>query len=158
MKWWSHKVLTGLTVWAVTADVVATACAVTGSVAPDSLELLSGNRLAHRKWTHWAPLWGALGIGGAVTPHYALTWVALGSLLHIAQDAMSAGGVPHVFHPQRRWKRLRWYKTGHVSELLVVGGWSLVASFVGLVLGTLPPKLPEILAQMKSLAFQWGAG
>ena len=57
MKWVSHKIITGATIYAFTGDVFATIASMAGSVIPDALEGMPDNtpnwRKYHRGITHW---------------------------------------------------------------------------------------------------------
>ena len=67
MKWLNHQVLTGVAVYALTDDLLLTACGMAGAIFPDKVEgnprrgLLSiGWRSRHRGWSHWLALYLAL--------------------------------------------------------------------------------------------------
>lgn len=58
MKWVSHKILTGVMVYAITGDILLTGAAVGGSVLPDVMEGIPNKldrrwRRHHRQLSHW---------------------------------------------------------------------------------------------------------
>ena len=132
MKWISHIALTGTIAYAVTADPLLTAAAGVGAVLPDKVEGTPQSvgwrtwRSRHRGWSHWPMLYLAL-IGGLTqVPHQVfydavffsvLTWLFLGALLHIAEDAV-CGKVPLLFPTQKAGIRL--FTVGSFREYLFV--------------------------------------
>ena len=96
MKWVSHVVLTGTIAYAVTADPLPAAAACVGAVLPDKIE----------------------GTPGSVAAFFsALTWLLLGALCHIAEDAV-CGKVPALFPTQKIGIRL--FTVGSLREYLFV--------------------------------------
>ena len=132
MKWISHIALTGTIAYAVTADPLLTAAAAVGAVLPDKIEGAPGSvgwctwRSRHRGWSHWPMLYLAL-IGGLAhartyffydTAFFAvLTWLLIGALLHIAEDAV-CGKVPFLYPTQKIGIRL--FTVGSFREYLFV--------------------------------------
>ena len=132
MKWVSHVVLTGTVAYAVTSDPLPAAAACVGAVLPDKIEGTPGSvgwntwRSRHRGWSHWPMLYlallGALTHAGAYFFYdavffSALTWLLLGALCHIAEDAV-CGKVPALFPTQKIGIRL--FTVGSLREYLFV--------------------------------------
>ena len=99
MKWVSHVVLTGTVAYAVTSDPLPAAAACVGAVLPDKIE---GT--------------GAYFFYDAAF-FSALTWLLLGALCHIAEDAV-CGKVPALFPTQKIGIRL--FTVGSLREYLFV--------------------------------------
>ena len=134
MKWVSHEVVTGMAVYTLTGALVPTACAMAGAVLPDWIEGKGGGvrlpwagLLAHRGWSHWPVLYLALIGGLAQAKAYffydaaffsVLTWLFIGALLHIAEDAV-CGKVPGIFPTQKIGIRL--FTVGSFREYLFAG-------------------------------------
>ena len=132
MKWASHITLTATIAYAVSADSMCTAAAAVGAVLPDKIEGAPGSvgwstwRSRHRGWSHWPMLYLAL-IGGLAhartyffydTAFFAvLTWLLIGALLHIAEDAV-CGKVPFLYPTQKVGIRL--FTVGSFREYLFV--------------------------------------
>ena len=120
MTWVSHIAVTGTIVYAVTTDPLLTAAAAVGAVLPDKVEGSPGSvgwstwRSRHRGWSHWPVLYLALIGGLAQARAYffydaaffsVLTWLFIGALLHIAEDAV-CGKVPGIYPAQKIGIRL----------------------------------------------------
>ena len=120
MTWVSHIAVTGTIAYAVTADPLLTAAAAVGAVLPDKVEGSPGSvgwntwRSRHRGWSHWPMLYlaliGALAQAKAYFFYDAaffsvLTWLFIGALLHIAEDAV-CGKVPGITPTQKIGIRL----------------------------------------------------
>ena len=133
MKWVSHEIVTGMAVYTMTGEPVPTVCAMAGAVLPDWIEGKGGGMrlpwagwLAHRGWSHWPMLYIAL-IGGLMQAQQyffydaaffaVLTWIALGALCHIAEDAV-CGKVPLLYPTQKFGVRL--FTVGSLREYLFV--------------------------------------
>lgn len=120
----SHWVVNGSLAYTLTGNVWLTLGAMATATLPDLLEkvLLF---IPHRGPTHWLALWvgltawAVLGLG--LEPgHLFLLGCAAGGLGHVLADALSEEGIPlGPFAP--KWG-LRLYKTGALSEGLVVAG------------------------------------
>ena len=130
MTWVSHIAVTGTIVYAVTTDPLLTAAAAVGAVLPDKAEGSPGSvgwstwRSRHRGWSHWPVLYLALIGGLAQARAYffydaaffsVLTWLFIGALLHIAEDAV-CGKVPGIFPMQKIGIRL--FTVGSFREYL----------------------------------------
>mgnify|MGYP000965867170 CR=1 FL=1 len=132
MKWVSHIVLTGTIAYAVTADPLPAAAACVGAVFPDKIEGSPRSigwktwRSRHRGWSHWPMLY--LALLGALThadhtflydPVFfsVLTWLLLGALCHIAEDAV-CGKVPLLLPTQKIGVRL--FTVGSLKEYAFV--------------------------------------
>ena len=133
MKWVSHIAVTGTIAYAVTTDPMLTAAAAVGAVLPDKIEGTPGTvgwntwRSRHRGWSHWPVLYLALIGGLAQARAYffydaaffsVLTWLFIGALLHIAEDAV-CGKVPGIFPMQKIGIRL--FTVGSFCEYLFAG-------------------------------------
>ena len=133
MTWVSHIAVTGTIAYAVTADPLLTAAAAVGAVLPDKVEGSPGSvgwntwRSRHRGWSHWPVLYLALIGGLAQARAYffydaaffsVLTWLFVGALLHIAEDAV-CGKVPALFPTQKIGIRL--FTVGSFREYLFAG-------------------------------------
>ena len=133
MTWVSHIAVTGTIAYAVTADPLLTAAAAVGAVLPDKVEGSPGSvgwntwRSRHRGWSHWPVLYLALIGGLAQARAYffydaaffsVLTWLFVGALLHIAEDAV-CGKVPGITPTQKIGIRL--FTVGSFREYLFAG-------------------------------------
>ena len=133
MTWVSHIAVTGTVVYAVTTDPLLTAAAAVGAVLPDKIEGTPGSvgwstwRSRHRGWSHWPMLYLALIGGLAQARAYffydaaffsVLTWLFIGALLHIAEDAV-CGKVPGIFPTQKIG--IRFFTVGSFREYLFAG-------------------------------------
>lgn len=133
MTWVSHIAVTGTIAYAVTTDPLLTAAAAVGAVLPDKMEGSPGSvgwstwRSRHRGWSHWPVLYLALIGGLAQARAYffydaaffsVLTWLFVGALLHIAEDAV-CGKVPGIFPTQKIGIRL--FTVGSFREYLFAG-------------------------------------
>ena len=133
MKWVSHIAVTGTIAYAVTTDPMLTAAAAVGAVLPDKIEGTPGTvgwntwRSRHRGWSHWPVLYLALIGGLAQARAYffydaaffsVLTWLFVGALLHIAEDAV-CGKVPGIFPMQKIG--IRFFTVGSFREYLFAG-------------------------------------
>lgn len=141
MIWRSHRIVTGITVFAYTQSLLATFVAVTGSTFPDNLEL--NLSMKHRSTSHWFPCYlipatllalfykefplalsanDLLAIITTPDPSIfipavlrsLLFWFFIGCLFHILEDTLT-GYVP-ITSPrdQRKW----WHPfyTGSLKE------------------------------------------
>ena len=130
MTWVSHIAVTGTIAYAVTTDPLLTAAAAVGAVLPDKIEGSPGSvgwntwRSRHRGWSHWLVLYLALIGGLAQARAYffydaaffsVLTWLFVGALLHIAEDAV-CGKVPGIFPTQKIG--IRFFTVGSFREYL----------------------------------------
>lgn len=133
MTWVSHIAVTGTIAYAVTTDPMLTAAAAVGAVLPDKIEGTPGSvgwstwRSRHRGWSHWPMLYLALIGGLAQARAYffydaaffsVLTWLFIGALLHIAEDAV-CGKVPLLYPTQKVGIRL--FTVGSFREYLFAG-------------------------------------
>lgn len=133
MKWLTHEVVTGVIVYAATDDPMAAVYSMAGAIVPDKVEgnpfrrrSLFGFRCAHRGWSHWPMLY--LLIGGAAlrgeeylgislgTVGEIIFFMAVGALLHIAEDAI-CGKVPFIIPTQKIGIKL--FKVGSIREYIV---------------------------------------
>ena len=126
MKWLTHEVVTGVIVYAATDDPLAAVYSMAGAIVPDKVE---GNpfkrHLAHRGWSHWPVLYVLLaGVFARGQEYLGFElgtvgeigfFMAMGALLHIAEDAI-CGKVP-FFTP---WQKIgvKLFKVGSVGEYL----------------------------------------
>ena len=128
----SHIALTGTIAYAATGDPLLAAAACVGAILPDKIEGTPGSvgwrtwRSRHRGWSHWPLLY--LALLGALT-HSAgyffydaaffsvLTWLLIGALLHIAEDAV-CGKVP-LLTPSEKYG-IRLFTVGSFREYLFV--------------------------------------
>lgn len=93
MIWKSHYFVTGITVFAITENPVATFFAIQGAVLPDALEFLVPFKLIrHRGITHWWPIYLLpviaiylamlhLGLNPLITPN-ELIWILQNFTIH----------------------------------------------------------------------------
>ena len=131
MKWINHQIVTGFIVCTATDDALFTASAIVGAVLPDKVEGSPPKensaywkwRKKHRTWSHYPLIYIAL-IAAAqfaknlVPSPYSLipillTYVLIGALLHVAEDAF-CGKVP-IFTPHKKYG-LKLFKVGAWSE------------------------------------------
>ncbi|WP_429885557.1 metal-dependent hydrolase [Geoalkalibacter halelectricus] len=125
MRWINHQTTTALMVYAATGDVTAATAATLGSVAPDAIEFFFRGLLPHRSLTHWPYLYLALGAGaywgwqaGDGLLFFYLLFFVVGALIHLAQDALSPGGIPWK-HPLGVRSGLGLYVPFSRSEFIV---------------------------------------
>ena len=130
MKWINHQIVTGFLVSTATDDALFTASAIVGAVIPDRVEGSPPKdssaywkwRKHHRTWSHYPPLYLALIAAAVFAKEYypeptlavamdLLSFVLVGALLHIAEDAL-CGKVP-LFLPHKK----------HGLKLFKVGSW-----------------------------------
>lgn len=60
MKWFSHKIITGITVYCISGDPFGAVISALGSIIPDKIEgqdYKNFNRQTHRKISHWFVLY-----------------------------------------------------------------------------------------------------
>jgi len=127
MKWVNHEIVTGVIVYGATGDFLSTAFAMAGAILPDKVEGRPGAnywswRARHRGWSHWPVIYLAIlaimQIGlipqGAEVERGA-SFVAVGALLHIVEDAV-CGKVPFLFPWQKVGIKL--FTVGSVTEYL----------------------------------------
>ena len=133
MKWINHQIVTGMAVYAVTGNLLFAACSMAGAVLPDKIE---GNpreaasywswRSRHRGWSHWPMLYALLlglqleimggGQLSSLTDMLSIgTYLSIGALLHIAEDAL-CGKVPFITPWQKVGVKL--FSVGSVTEYL----------------------------------------
>lgn len=130
MKWINHQIVTGFLVSTATDDALFTASSIVGAVIPDRVEGSPPQdssaywkwRKRHRTWSHYPPLYLALIAAAQFAKDYypeqtlavamnLLTFVLVGALLHIVEDAL-CGKVPLVL-PHKK----------HGLKLFKVGSW-----------------------------------
>lgn len=150
MKWVNHQVVTGVLVYAATEDLLLTAYGMAGAILPDKLE---GNpreqiywkwRAKHRGWSHWPVLYLAL-IGmiyrtleGDFGKEHLFDlstigiFIAIGALLHIAEDAL-CGKVPFVLPTQKIGVKL--FAVGSFAEYFFAI-FLVLLCYVGKLIGT----------------------
>lgn len=174
MTWSSHKISTGAIAYALTGDLLATACALAGCVFPDAIEMTFQKRPKpgeprrfskhHRQLSHWpwsyvivfAALFAVDYFFSVKLSLYA-SFLVLGSILHLLEDSLSATGIPWK-SPYGRRRGLRVYKTFKMSETLTVFGivaLSLVAmKYRGFLdqqaFQTQLHELPRLLSEFKN--------
>jgi len=158
MKWVSHKIITGATIYTLTGDVFATIASMAGSVIPDVLEGMPDNtpnwRKYHRGLTHWfVPYLSfaiilliaakARGISAINTKNfvialmhhtptvmmYCASFFLFGCSMHIFQDYF-CGQVPSL-NPKHRMGRRLFY-VGSQTEYVIT--LSAVVLFVLIML------------------------
>lgn len=101
MTWYFHKLTTFSLVYAASGDATASVVASVASVIPDALEMVSFGLIPHRTITHWPYLYmvliaffGGLFYSSGQIQFYFAMFVSIGCLLHVAEDALSKGGIP----------------------------------------------------------------
>lgn len=146
MKWINHQIVTGFIVCTATDDALFTASSIVGAVIPDRVEGSPPKensaywkwRNKHRTWSHYPILYLALIAGVQFAKDYypdatlalALNWmtyVLVGALLHIAEDAI-CGKVP-VFTPYKKYG-LKLFKVGSWKEYFFAALIILICLFV----------------------------
>ena len=138
MKWLTHEVVTGVLVYTVTEDPMAAVYSMAGAIIPDKVE---GNpfrrNLTHRGWSHWPMLYllimglmlqgeSYLGIDFGTLREIGF-FMAVGALLHIAEDAI-CGKVPFITPFQKIGVKL--FKVGSIGEylaalVLIIGAYGI---------------------------------
>lgn len=138
MKWLTHEVVTGVLVYTVTEDPMAAVYSMAGAIIPDKVE---GNHfrrnLTHRGWSHWPMMYllvmglmlrgeEYLGIDFGTLREIGF-FMAVGALLHIAEDAI-CGKVPFITPFQKIGVKL--FKVGSIGEylaalVLIIGAYGI---------------------------------
>lgn len=131
MKWINHQIVTGFIVSTATDDALFTASAIVGAVLPDKVEGSPPQessaywkwRKKHRTWSHYPLIYIALIVAAQFAKNLVpspysliptlLTYVLIGALLHVAEDAF-CGKVP-IFTPHKKYG-LKLFKVGAWSE------------------------------------------
>lgn len=130
MKWLNHQIATGFIVYAATNDALFVAASVAGAVLPDKVEGSPPKeskaywkwRKKHRTLSHYPPLYFLLLIIAHVAKIYLqnplaeiilniASYILIGALLHIAEDAL-CGKVPILSTKKK-----------HGLKLFKVGSW-----------------------------------
>lgn len=132
MKWISHEIVSSVIVYAATDNLLYTAYSMIGTMLPDKLE---GDprkaadywswRSRHRGWSHWPVPYLFLIAVFLMTEKHKLAgndftamtmigvFVMVGSLLHIAEDAV-CGKVPLIYLTKKIGIKL--FETGSFKE------------------------------------------
>lgn len=133
MKWRNHKLCTVCIVFAATGRLLPSFIAGLGSILPDVLE---AGFVRHRTLTHWPFVYVALILTIVPAIKHVSWWawlvvgcLLIGCILHLAQDALSKGGIP-LFNPAGKKYGLGCYVTDTISETFVFTGIVLVALYV----------------------------
>lgn len=133
MKWYAHKVTSGVTALACGCGLMETFAIVAGSVFPDLIEIrIARNnpfiiRYIHRRFTHWWVLY-LIGIiyllySYSTSISRLLAFFLLGCLAHIFQDSLTMGGVP-VLNPFKPSFAHKLFYVGSLKELLYTLGYT----------------------------------
>lgn len=146
MIWSSHRILTGITVFALSQNALAAMAAVSGSVFPDSLDLSLG--LPHRQISHWFPMYliplliSAFFFTHGWYVHHTLDylsifqnfdlttffyflvcnwmfWFLVGCLFHILEDVVT-GYIPITSPSKSNFCPHRFFYTGSPKETFFV--------------------------------------
>lgn len=137
MKWINHEIVTGVVVYAVTENPLYAIYSMAGAILPDKVEGSPFKkskkdywkwRQRHRTWSHWPVLYLLLYTFVKyllAQPEYAAfadifriaEYVAIGSLLHIAEDAV-CGKVP-LLTPKKK-VGIRLFRVGTTGEYIFV--------------------------------------
>ncbi len=127
MKWVNHEIVTGVIVYGATGDFLATAFSMAGAIFPDKVEGKPGAnywswRARHRGWSHWPVIYIAILaimqmglLPQGVDVERGATFICIGALLHIAEDAF-CGKVPLLLPWQKVGIKL--FTVGSVTEYL----------------------------------------
>lgn len=131
MKWVNHEIVTGVIVYAITENPLASLYSMAGAVLPDKMEGNPGSgnywswRSRHRGWSHWPMLYVLLlGLQLRVMKDGMLAFndmgtigvfLCVGALLHIIEDAV-CGKVPFITPWQKIGIKL--FQVGSVTEYL----------------------------------------
>ena len=138
MKWITHEAVAIGSAFLLGMPLPALAGVALGSVLPDMLDqgmarllLLRKQafRKLHRGATHWFGWWMAALIIGLGQPDQSrlvsfLTGIAYGSLIHVALDLFTVGGVPIAPWSKRHMISLNLCKTGGLREYVFLGAVS----------------------------------
>ncbi len=124
MTWYFHKLTTFSLVYAASGDATASMIAGVASVIPDTLEMAFFGLIPHRTITHWpyiymvliAFFWSLFYSSGQVQFYIAL-FASIGCLLHVAEDALSKGGIPFC-GPFGKKSGCNFYKIHSLRETL----------------------------------------
>lgn len=137
MKWINHEIVTGVVVYAVTENPLYAIYSMAGAILPDKVEGSPFKkskkdywkwRQRHRTWSHWPVLYLLLYVFVKyllAQPEYAafadifriVEYVTIGSLLHIAEDAV-CGKVP-LLTPKKK-VGIRLFRVGTTGEYIFV--------------------------------------
>jgi len=138
MRWSNHKLSTAAIAYAATLDPLATACAVSGCVFPDAIEMVFKSRPKlgeypkfskhHRRLSHWpwsyvvitVSLYLFFKFSGLLIAKYA-AYIVFGSILHLLEDALSISGIPWKT-PYGKRVGAKIYKTFTLSETFTMLG------------------------------------
>ena len=143
MTWLSHRIVTGMTVVAVTQNVWFAVASVLGSTFPDRVEqwIPGGWQRHHRRTSHWWPVY-LLPLCICIGYYYFYygtwfwhadeyfrplilgIWFLIGCLAHILEDAVS-GKVPLRNPNTPRAVLPRLFYTGSLSEMGFAIFWML---------------------------------
>ena len=145
MKWINHQIVTGFIVSTATDDALFTASSIVGAVLPDRVEGSPPKdnkaywkwRKKHRTWSHYPPIYLGLIVAAQFAKNYypdptlalvlnLITYVLVGALLHIAEDAL-CGKVP-IFTPHKKYGiKLSWREYFFAALIILI---CLFAKFV----------------------------
>lgn len=134
MRWYNHKLVAGISVYALTGSVLGAAVSAIGSLLPDALEVRGLMR--HRALSHWPyPYLAMIGLMFVYAREGLHLWCVVGiyllsgALTHLLGDFCSKAGIPCKL-PRTQPVGLKLYKTRSLSE--EVFAIMIIISFAGL--------------------------
>lgn len=146
MKMGSHKAINGSFSVFLGFDITGIALTVLGGILPDLLDrIIAGNNewtffRVHRTITHWWLLWTVIlflccssqtfPIIFKVNTSEIIWYLSFGSLLHIACDSFTKGGVP-LFNPFKQTIGFCFFFTGASEEYALVAILSATFLYFG---------------------------
>lgn len=120
MRWYNHKMVAGISVYALTGSVLGAMVSAAGSLLPDVLEFRGLMR--HRALSHWPyPYLVIIGLMFVYAREGVHLWCVVGiyllsgTLAHLLGDFCSRAGIPWKM-PQAPPTGLNLYKTHALSE------------------------------------------
>lgn len=145
MKMGSHKAINGSLSVFLGFDIAGIALTVLGGILPDLLDrIISGNNewtflRVHRTITHWWLLWAVILFMCysevfptifQINTSEIIWYLSFGSLLHIACDTLTKGGVPFL-NPFKQTIGFRFFFTGSSEEYALVAILSATFLYFG---------------------------
>jgi len=147
MKWFSHKIITGITVYCISGDPFGAAISALGSIVPDKIEgqdYKNFNRQTHRKISHWFILYAVPMLGfflyicckkgkipylpnlypsflsnQALLISTVFFYFLLGCIFHLIEDSIT-GKIP-LLNPHKKEFGIRLIKVGSLLEYATTG-------------------------------------
>jgi len=145
MKFGSHKAINGSLSVFLGFDIAGIALTVLGGILPDVLDRIIAGRnewtylRVHRTLSHWWLLWGTIfflcyssffPVILQINTSEIIWYLAFGSLLHIACDSLTMGGIPFL-NPFKQSIGFRLFHAGSAAEYALVAVISATFLYFG---------------------------